>query len=574
VPALAQLQFVDVSRQLRIGRVDLAEGWAAGFAAADYDGDGDIDLYLPTDEGSPNRLYQNQGGGIFIDVAEAAGVASHTLNRVALFFDYDGDRRLDLITGGDCFDFLTLPDCDDALNLHLYRQLEDGTFIDTTYEAHIRMDIPSRWKEQRGGISAGDLNNDGYLDLVFANFETESRVLINNKDGTFRDHFIDPVFNENVVRFWQHVIYDFDGDGWQDILTAHDRMGNHLWLNQTNNVFIDFAPSVGLDNPWEGMGITLGDYDNDSDLDIYITNIGFEDRHNVLHRNDSVGPTLHFEEVSVELNAAYADWSWGCTFFDADNDGWLDLAVTNGIDQPSWRGDKSEFFYSVEGPGGGRTFDRRGETVGFNDTHYGTGLAATDFNGDGRLDLIQLAEETTFTLVQPAGFHLFENHPDAETALNNYLVVRPRQRGPNHWAIGAVVRVRAGDLTMMRLITAGTSLMTQEPAEAHFGLGTAETVDEVTIEWPDGDVSRFTDIAVNQSVRASKSAFVGSAADPLDINGDTAFNSMDMQIVINAALGYDVLPFRTDVDMNMITDAVDVQAIINRVLTADLAAGP
>jgi hypothetical protein len=134
-----------------------------------------------------------------------------------------------------------------------------------------------------------------------------------------------------------------------------------------------------------------------------------------------------------------------------------------------------------------------GAQVGFlGDTLWGSALLAVDYDRDGDLDLAQTCNGHGMAGVHQ--FRLFDNQPEQSTADNHYLVVRPRMEGANHRAIGAVVRVEAGPLSLMRLISAGTSYFGQEPAEAFFGLGSQTVIDEVTVEWPDGTVESHTQI--------------------------------------------------------------------------------
>jgi len=483
----AQLQFVEVGDAVGLGDFTMESGQVSGAVSADFDDDGDIDLFIPNKRGVPDQLYRNLGDGRFEEIAAQSGVASAESSRVALWFDYDGDHLLDLIVASDCYrQEETCPD--DGLTLHLYRQVAEASFEEVTLEAGITEDLISATGQHRGGMAAGDINNDGFLDLVLGVWKGGNRVLLNNGNGTFSDITNVSGLGDDEEQSWQEVMYDFNGDGWLDIYTAVDSGESRLWINQRNNTFVDVASSAGVTSGRTGMGTTLGDYDNDGDLDLYETNINI----NRLFRNDSVDGTLQFSEVAEEAGVAEVGWAWGCTFFDANNDGLLDLAVTNGFHFP-WTVDPSRFFLNQGGDP--VTFADVSDAVGFNDTYYGCSLFALDYDRDGDLDLVQTTQASEG---EPSRLRLLQNQLGAESRQNNFLVIKPRMDGPNHRAIGSVVRAQVGDVTMMRLIMAGTSAMGQEPAEAHFGLGTAEFVDEVTIQWPDGTESVFQNISANQ----------------------------------------------------------------------------
>jgi len=492
--------FVDVSAERGIGPYTMAFGKGASIAAADYDDDGDVDFFAPCAEGVPDQLYRNLGDGTFEEIAAAAGLDSLDRGRVALWFDYDGDHRLDLFVAGDCFG-LDLQ-CTEVNTLKLYRQVADSIFLDVTEAAGIPDDIIFSTAPHRGGMAAGDIDGDGYLDLIFGLWSGPARVLLNQADGTFTDHGAASGIGPTYGHYWQPVMHDFDRDGFLDIYALVDFTGNHLWVNQGDATFIDRAGAAGADSAWNDMGVTLGDYDNDGDLDVYVTNITTTSRHNVLYRNDSVGVDLQFVDVSEETGAAEGGWGWGCCFFDADNDGRLDIATTNGwfdgiaASDPSRfylnRGDVPEVFADVS------------TAVGFDDTYWGSALVAVDYDRDGDLDLLQSCNGNG---TQPHLLRVLENRPVDGRSAGNHLVVKPRMTGPNHRAIGAVVRITVGATEMMRLIGAGTSFFGQEPAEAFFGLGDAERVDLVRVEWPDGRVSEITDVAANQVITVGPITF-------------------------------------------------------------------
>ena len=523
--AHGQFQFVEVTGEANLSGYTMLAGKGGGVAAADFDDDGDIDLFAPTAGGVPNRLYRNDGG-TFAEIAGSVGLASLDPSRSALWFDYDGDHRLDLVVGGDCHSLADVESnspapCADTLSLHLYRQLAGGQFVDVTATADISTGLITDSFRHRGGISAGDLNNDGYLDLLIAIWQQGARVLLNDGDGTFTDITDSSGVGFEFPRnYYQHVVHDFNGDGYLDFFTARDSGRNHLWVNQQDNTFVNRGEEAEIDSFWNEMGTVLGDYDNDGDFDIFVTNIeapfGLIFRHHVLYENQSVGETLNFEDVSLAAGVAVEEgevWQvgWGCTFFDGDNDGLLDLAVANGMNSAAfpWATTDQSVFFRNQG-GSPTTFSNVSNSVGFNDTLIGSSLVAVDYDRDGRLDLVQTVESTEAVNGEVSRIRLLHNEATEKAASENYLVVKPRIPGPNHRAIGAVIRVEVDGVTMSRLITAGTSFIGQEPAEAHFGLGAAINADSVIIEWPDGNVTEFEDMPTNQILTVNNTQAVGT----------------------------------------------------------------
>jgi hypothetical protein len=511
--ALSPVQFTDVSSSAQIGAYWSAPGLGSGVAAADFDDDGDIDLFVPNREGVPDQLYRNLGNGQFQEIGAAAGVASTARHRSALWFDYDADGLLDLLVAGDCY--LLTAACAEFPTLILYHQVSAAVFQDVTAASGL-IDRVEGIQTHRGGLAAGDLNGDGFLDLVLALWTGHAGLYLNNGgDGTFTDIGLASGVGAADEGHWQPMVHDFNGDGRQDIFFSVDFSENRLWINQGGHVFADVAPAAGVDNAWNDMGVAAGDYDNDGDLDLYVTNISRETgEHSVLYRNESNGAVLDFNEVSRTAGVDDNSWGWGATFLDADGDGHMDLAATNGYFNP-WAYDASRFFLND----GNSQFMDQSDSSGFNDTYWGSSVVALDFDGDGDQDL---AHTCVAVNQQLPLFRLLESTPTAGAPANHYLVVRPRSSGPNRRAIGAMVEVEIGAARMHRWITAGISFLGQEPAEAFFGLGAATMVDRVTVHWPDGSQTDVTAVAADQvlTIHGDPDTDGDGTADPLDGDDD------------------------------------------------------
>ena len=197
-----------------------------------------------------------------------------------------------------------------------------------------------------------------------------------------------------------------------------------------------------------------------------------------------------FSETALLAGVDNGFWGWGTTLFDADNDGDLDIAATNGWFSGGWDTDQSKFFLN-DGAQPARFADQSA-AANFNDTYWGSALVAADFDRDGDLDLAQSCNGSG---TQPHKIRLLDNQ---STQSNNYLVVRPRMPGMNNRAIGAVISIEVGGRQMRRLISAGTRFMGQEPAEAFFGIGSATVIDHLAVLWPNGKTTQLKDIPANQ----------------------------------------------------------------------------
>ena len=505
---------------------NILDSFGSGASIADFDNDGDLDVFVGTEFGLTNLLYQNLGNNQFQEVALALGINSTYKNRAALWLDYDGDQLLDLLLLGDCLGVDST--CEDRMSVFLYKQNSDGNFTEISnsgLEFGDRYSVPVVSDALVGGVASGDINNDGYLDVIVTVWGKEAigakmSFFLNNQDGTFTDISVSSNLGLTLASRYQPIFYDFNYDGYLDIYINVDFGANEFWLNNGDNTFNDIAGNIGADNAFNEMGMTIGDYDNDGDMDIYSTNITADDNgtfeYNILLKNDwSATNQLGFTEVSNTLNIAESGWDWGTTFFDANNDGFLDLASTNGWSD-SWGPDSSKFWLNVDGV----LFSDNSNDSGFNDTLKAASLLAFDMDRDGDLDLLQSIKDNGKFLP----IRLYENNINLSLNPNNYLVIKPRMNGANHFAIGAVVKINYDNgKTGMRLITAGTSFYGQEPAEAFFGLSNNTIVNEIRVEWPDNTTTVVQDIAANQIITITNDSV---------LNTD-GFNSLEVKFYPN-----------------------------------------
>ena len=490
-----ELLFADISDSLHIEEVSFAlEEYGGGISAEDYDLDGDIDFFLSLAKGVSNRLYQNLGDGTFEEIAMQAGLDLTLQTKAALWVDIDNDGLPDLYLVGDCHEIAS-GGCSFA---KLYIQQQDHTFVDHTEPSNVGIDARlgnSKNDVSIGGIAAGDLNHDGYVDLLVSLWGARFAVYTNNGDQTFH---VD-VYGD-IKHRWQPMIHDFDGDGYQDIYINVDFAPNEFWRNQGDGTFKEEGQQLKIDNDMSDMGMSFTDYDNDGDFDIYITNITGNQNidRNVLYENiSSPHRGIKMREVAEELGVSESGWDWGVAFADFSNDGWPDLATTNGHKNGSdFEHDQSNLWIRI--PNG--KFEKVTSTSGFSDTLNAATLIAVDIDRDGDQDLLQSIKKTV-GIPTTIPLRVYENQLGQS---NNYVVIKPRQATRNIFAIGAAVQVTTSAGMQSRLITAGSSFYGQEPAEAHFGLGALTEVEKVTVIWPDGAESTHTNIPINQVVTLNR----------------------------------------------------------------------
>jgi hypothetical protein len=428
-------------------------GFSTGIGVGDIDHDGWLDLYV-TGFGS-NRLYRNNGNGTFTDVTSRAGVAGGGWSSSAGFFDYDRDGDLDLyVVRYLDYDLKNAPYC--GFKKDGYRMYCD----------------PREF--------------DGVPDILYRN----------NGDGTFADvsrkaGIANPAGKGLGVGFG-----DIDGDGWTDVYIANDGVRNFLYRNKGDGTFEDIAYSAGVGfdgngKPQAGMGVEIADHDGDGRPDIFVTN--FSEELNTLYRN--LGDRI-FEDVSekVGLQSGFLPLGFGTKLFDYDNDGDLDIYVTNGhvIDNvqlyhPRLSYRQRDLLYENIG---GR-FRDVSATAGpaFRIEHVGRGAAVADYDNDGDLDI------AISDCGGPA--RLLRNNGGNR---NHWIAVQARGRQSNRFGYGAQIRVTAGGRTQLREITPVGSYLSSHDTRLYFGVGAETKVARLEIVWPSGKKQVRTDVPANRLV--------------------------------------------------------------------------
>lgn len=436
-------------------------GYGQGAAVGDIDGDGDPDVLI-TNFG-PNRLYRNTGGGKFEDITAEAGLtAGAEWSTAAAFVDYDRDGDLDLMVvhyvefdpGVVCKLPNTVrdycgPDSFRPTTDQLFENLGNGRFREVTQTAGI--DLPGKGL----GLICGDFTGDGWVDLYVANDGEPNYLWVNQTDGTFREEALlrgvavdgsgKPEASMGLVAAdWNH-------DGQWDLLSTHLRgETNTLYLSQRPGYFRDGSAATGLaaiDRPYTGFGCAVLDIDLDGDSDLAVAN-------GRVYRGPSneSAPTSPFWRQFVEPNLLIA-------------------------------GDGQGKFRSLATEGGDFTQSLAASR----------GLAATDLDADGDLDLVVADLADTW--------RVYRN--DAPRAGNHWLVVRPLTAGRD--ALGATVRIEAGGKAQSRLCVAAASYLTSGDPRAHFGLGPHARVERVEVEWPSGRRERFSVDEVDQVLEVVES---------------------------------------------------------------------
>jgi hypothetical protein len=433
--------FRDVTDEAGVG----GEGeWGTGVAVADYDGDGWPDIFVTAF--GRNVLYRNRGDGTFENVAPRLGIESPGWNTGAAFFDADGDGDLDLYV---------------------------ASYIDCSLKEVLEARRTLDWKGLEK-VAAGPFGLKGAADHFFRS-EGGARFVDATIEAGLQDRALAYGFGVRAA--------DFDDDGDLDLYVANDSDANYLYRNEGGGRFIEIGTWAGCALDANGaaqasMGIAVGDATGDGILDLFVTN--FAEDFSTFYRG--LGGDF-FEDASEETGVGpmtYRPMSWGAGLADLDNDGDLDLVVANGhiypqIDaHPEVIGTYRQRNLIAENRGG-IFHDVTGEAgPGFEVVASSRGLAVGDFDNDGDLDILISNLDAPPTLLRN------------DSRGGSWLTVVCETARGGTGPIGTTVTVTAGGRRQRADIASGDSYLSSHDPRLHFGLGAAETVDEVDVRWPDG----------------------------------------------------------------------------------------
>ncbi len=451
--------FTDITKTAGVGH----HGYGMGCVFADYDGDGNIDLYV-TNYGA-NVLYRNNGDGIFRDVTETAGVSCDLWSTGAAFADVDGDSDLDLyVCNYVTYDLEKLEEMKEE-------SLQSGKPVPSALNPHV--------------------------------FEPQDNVFYrNNGDGTFTDITTEVGIAAYGGRSMQAIFSDFDADNDLDLYVANDTSVNYTYRNEGNGVFTDVSAESWAADFRGSMGLAAGDYDGDGDVDLFMSH--WVDEENALYRNllKEDGTTEHIRFVDESYTAMLAEVSikqigWGTALFDYDNDGDLDIFVTNGstfqeLKRPQVLIAQRDALFRNDGDG---TFTDVSGVTGITalPTRVGRGAAFGDYDNDGDVDIFIVNNHAQPALLRNDGGNR-----------NNWLHVELIGTNANRNAVGAKVQVKTMDQTQLREIYAGDSYMSFNSFIAEFGVGSATQVESVQVIWSNGDTQTLHNIPANQRIRVTQ----------------------------------------------------------------------
>ncbi len=496
-------QFADVTEQAglssfkhRLGNPDkrwIVDAMGSGVAVGDYDNDGDDDIYFVNgrpDIHNPdpewrNALFRNDGG-IFTNVTESAGVGDTGFGMCALFGDINNDGWLDLFVGNY------------GANA-LYKNNGDGTFTNITQQAGVGD------KGYAASAAFADVDRDGDLDLYVGNyvafdperdgdkrdgyhgmkvfagplaFGNQKDILYsNNGAGVFTDVSEKANINVSPGRAMGTVFFDFDNDGDLDLYVTNDSTYNHMLSNQGDGTFKDISFESGgafTENGVEGasMGVITGDYNNDGWLDLFVTS--YEQQSDVLYKNDGKGFLIDSTSPSGLYGPSKMLITWGGLFCDFNADGFLDIFTANG-----------HLYPQVESMGVNRSYNQGVSFYQNNGQRFtditstvrldpfkpkgGRGAALLDYDNDGDMDIIINCVDDSPQLLENRSNH------------GHWLQVDLKANSAQTFGVRVVAK--KGNQRWTRTVDGGSGYLSQSSSILHFGFGSIDEIDEFTIHW-------------------------------------------------------------------------------------------
>ncbi len=449
----------------------------------DYDGDGDLDLFVDNHYIDGPYFYKNNGDGTFTDIFDDLGLRAHGDRHGSGWCDFDNDGDLDLhVTfGADKGGTLGMKSDEQLLNVggDQFFEVADVEGITDTFG--------------RGrSVAWGDVNNDGYADLLLGNLKTDLVLYQNNGDQTFTD--VTAAAGLGGLQYNECDFADYNNDGLADIfctdVEAFGQRTERLYKNNGDGTFTNATAEAGIAPLSQGRSVTWADYDNDGNLDLFITRGTDVAMKQTLYHNNGDGT---FTDVTNAAGFRALNNNRAACWGDFDNDGYLDLYVVNSGMDPAGKG--PNFLYRNNHSGGFRDVAAQAGVQSLV-LSRGRGAAWADYDGDGFLDLFVTNGEDNTDYPQGPQF-LFRNGGNT----SHWLEIKLVGTTSNRDALGAKVTITVRSTIQYRENNGSMGhFLSQQLVPLHFGLGKVTTVNQVFVQWPSGKTQTLVDVPADQKM--------------------------------------------------------------------------
>jgi len=490
-----------------------------GVAVADYDQDGDLDIFIVGSYSEENnsqtwsRLLQNTNNGNFIDVTENTGIEQDLNHDITIVgFQNDFGDRLSVSWGdfnNDSFPDLFLGNSNQS---QLYQNNTDGTFTNITEESGLNTNCNDCYVTSALWL---DYNLDGFIDLFITDYTSSNKLYKNLGNSLFESVDI-PDANNSEYGFSSILIYAND-DNYPDIYIANDHdQFNTLLINQYGNDFIDQAEEYNLQDPYDGMGLATSDYDNNNSFEILVTNI----KENSFYVDDFIDS--QFVNISENVNIYDTNWAWGANFSDFNNDGFEDLFIANGFSVH----EENEFFLnisaSIQTPQS-RKFSPINPLENQVELTKSRSLASFDYDNDGDLDLLISNFDSNLFLYENKSVDTYFNNDDQV----KWIKVKLKGTVSNNDGLGSIVKIYPNNNIDQSRLYHGSSYQNQSLQSIHFGLDNATSIDSLVVAWPNTGSQVYQNISVNTSITIieNEGVIVNDNNTSVKIEGCTNINS-------------------------------------------------
>ena len=545
-------QFTDLALPMGVAHsMNSSDGFGAGVSFFDVDGDGWDDLTF-VDEDQPLALYLNTGDGFHYVDGMPVTVGSV---RQAIWVDYDNDGDNDLFVSSSSAQApLRVYQNDGALNL-----------TDVTMQTGLFTVNQGNY-----GLAFADYDRDGDLDFYLARYNAfgspvdpllHNALYRNNGNGTFTNVYASSGAQEDLAPSFMGAWVDYDADGWPDLMVINDKPSwNNNAFRNLGGSFVRVTEPLNMqmhdDDP---MSATFADFDNDGDLDFYSTNTGHPSTRARLMVNQN-GVT--FVDEAPERGVDLPAWSWGASFFDAENDGYLDLFTATGYTAGHWEPEIASVLYHNNGD---HTFDALGAshfTGSLVAASYG--VAIGDANNDGYADIAVLNAE---------GYS--SNLWVSESAQNNFVKITLEGTVSNRMAVGAYIHLYSEGDHFVHYTRCGENYCGQNSQHHIFGLGQRESIDSLKVWYPSGHEDLYFNVPINvhhyltegetlpNGLTASTLAICGSESAVLtpEYEGDVLWSTGETAPTLSVSAGGSFsYQYTTDLGIQIKSDTVIIVA--------------